>query len=57
MLFGDDLAEFPKHADFADNLFERAWDEREEGLRVNAAGAGAMSFSYIIKVDGGSFKV
>lgn len=39
------------------NLFERAWDEREEGLRVNAAGAGAMSFSYIIKVDGESFKV
>ncbi len=39
------------------NLFERAWNEREEGLRVNAAGAGAMSFSYVIKVDGETFKV
>ncbi len=33
------------------NMFERGWNEKETGLRLSAAGAGAMSFSYIIKVD------
>ena len=39
------------------NMFERGWNEKEAGLRLSAAGAGAMSFSYIIKVDSETWSV
>ena len=39
------------------NLYERAWDQKEAGLRLSAAGANAMSFAYVLKMDTESYTI
>ncbi|MBI1371764.1 MAG: hypothetical protein GC159_03255 [Phycisphaera sp.] len=39
------------------NFHRKAWNGRTEGLRLSAAGAGAMSFAYVIKIDPDTCKV
>jgi len=38
------------------SLYERAWDNKG-GLRMSAAGAGVMTLSYLIRMDGDSYNI